>query len=188
MTKKDERNYSIINSIKETRSLSETGNLFRLTASRISKILSEYNVSLDDIRNEHRKVKEEILEHRYNSYIKKFKKIPYAKEVEANRSDFKKFAELNKEARKAGFKAEYLGLRIGVPDLIINLCNLAIKLNKTPGVKIINKYGKYAHTTYYNEFGSLKKAQELAMLKPNKKGAPIGNTNGSGTKRKKTIK
>jgi hypothetical protein len=55
-------------------------------------------------------------------------------------------------------------------ELLEHLRGLAVRLKRTPGMKDLVAAGGPAHTSYYERFGSLKKAQELAGLKPNERG------------------
>lgn len=54
--------------------------------------------------------------------------------------------------------------------LLNDLKKLSKYLGRTPGVNDIIYMGSFSHSTYFSRFGSLKKAQKLAGLKPNNRG------------------
>lgn len=55
-------------------------------------------------------------------------------------------------------------------DLLDTLRDLAAKLGRTPTIYDVNELTPHSHPIYYRRFGSFRKAQRRAGLKPNKLG------------------
>jgi len=173
-----QRDLLIIESVKHTRSLSVTSKKFKLTTERIRQIISiSPMISIKKIRIEDNEKERKDFTERYNLFIGKFKKIPHRKEIGVNSNVTRRlYIEFSKSFKKIGLKREQEKLQIGIPKLLIELCNIGIRLKKTPTKKDVERFGKYGIMTYYDNFGSFSKAQKLAMFVPNKRGAQIGNT------------
>ena len=106
-------------------------------------------------------------------------RIPINSELKAMNISYALVKEIRYELKKRGYKTQHLRSKIRIKDdkLLNDLKRVAILLNKTPNMHEIEKHSKYGVGTFYEHFGSIVKAQELAGLKPNKRGAPAGNLN-----------
>jgi len=107
----------------------------------------------------------------FSNLINHFKRLPTVEEAVflLGLEKRKQYDDLVQHARKKGYKSNaVVGFKREQKrkDMLIFLKELAKKLGYTPGMKDIDKTNKYWGSSYSDAFGSLRKAQKMAGLKP----------------------
>ncbi len=165
---KQKRNLKIFKDFENGMLYSEIGRKYDLETERIRQIITE-NFSSSQIK--------EIKSTRYlknKNYKKLFnlcnrlKRLPSAQELQ--KSKISPYILEKYKKRLLLTFISYAGSKHKVKKvaLIEKLKTLSIQLKKTPSANDLNKIPAYESSLYQHYFGTLRKAQKLAGLKPNK--------------------
>lgn len=163
-----QRNFAIYQALLDGKTILEISNIFKLHRERVRQIIKSINPNFDTYRNY---IKRNINERNKKAELlcKKLGGIP--KYIELNKilkvRDSFNVKKVIYHLQNLGYKNLYMPVSKQPNEYFLEKIKiLAQQLNRTPNRKDLNKY-KIHVGLIYKKFGSLRKAQELAGLKPN---------------------